>query len=75
MPVITIDGPPINDLETKRFLVRSLTRAAAHAFAIPEEKIIVLLHESRPDRVAVAGTLISDKKEKRSKLEGEISCV
>ncbi|PLX94578.1 MAG: 4-oxalocrotonate tautomerase [Desulfuromonas sp.] len=60
MPIITLDGPPIADLETRRTLVAELTRAAANAYGMPEEKIIVLIRENTPEQVAVGGQLIAD---------------
>ena len=60
MPIINIDGPPIANLETRRSLVNELTAAAARAYAMPEEKIIVLIRENTPEQVAVGGKLIAD---------------
>ena len=62
MPIINIDGPPIADLEVRRTLVEELTAAAAKAYALPEEKIIVLIRENTPQQVAVGGTLLADRK-------------
>ncbi len=61
MPVITIEGPPIADMATRRTLTEALTRSAAEAYAMPKEKIIILIREIRPDQVAVGGELISDR--------------
>jgi 4-oxalocrotonate tautomerase len=61
MPVITIDGPPIKDLDKRRQLVSKLTESAANAYSMPKEKIIILIRENSPDQVAVAGELISDR--------------
>ena len=61
MPIITIEGPPIPDMATRRRLTEGLTRSAAEAYAMPEEKIIILIREHRPDQVAVGGELISDR--------------
>jgi 4-oxalocrotonate tautomerase len=61
MPIITIEGPPVSDIDTRRKLVENLTRAAAEAYALPKEKIIILIRENRPDQVAVGGELISDR--------------
>lgn len=60
MPIITIDGPPIADLDVRRTLVRELTEAAARAYAMPPEKMIVLIRETTPEQVAVGGELIAD---------------
>ena len=61
MPVITVDGPPINDLNKRRDLVANLTKVATEAYNMPKEKIIILIRENSPDQVAVAGELISDR--------------
>ncbi len=61
MPVITIEGPEIIDMELRRGFVRDLTLAACAAYDMPKEKIVVLIRENRPDQVAVAGELISDR--------------
>lgn len=60
MPIITIEGPPIIDIDTRRTLVRELTEAAARAYGMPSEKMIVLIRENNPEQVAVGGELIAD---------------
>jgi 4-oxalocrotonate tautomerase len=60
MPIITIEGPEIQDLDTRRALVRELTDVAARAYDMPREKMIVLIRESTPDQVAVGGELLAD---------------
>ena len=62
MPVITIEGPPIGNIDTRRKMVADLTSAAAGAYNMPPEKIIIMIRENKPDQVAVAGELISDRK-------------
>ena len=59
MPIITIEGPEIKDLDTRRALVRELTDAAK-AYGLSREKKIVLIRESTPERVAVGGELLVD---------------
>jgi len=44
MPAITIEGPKIADLATKRKLARDITAAASKAFALPTESIVIILH-------------------------------
>lgn len=61
MPIITLEGPPITDMATRRALTENITRSAAEAYKMPKEKIIVLIRENRPDQVAVGGELISDR--------------
>jgi 4-oxalocrotonate tautomerase len=60
MPIITLEGPQINDIETRRALVRGLTDVAAKAYGMPPEKMIVLIRENTPEQVAVGGELIAD---------------
>ncbi len=62
MPIITLDGPKIEDLDRKRKLVKELTDAAVEAYEI--ENIIVVIRETRPDNVAVRGELIIDRVKK-----------
>ncbi len=62
MPIITIEGPPVSDPGVRRNLVEELTNAAVRAYALPKEKIIVLIRENTPEQVAVGGVLIADRK-------------
>ena len=62
MPIISVEGPPIEDLGKKRILVQELTDAATRGFGLPKETIIVLLRENSPENVSVAGKLIIDRK-------------
>ncbi|KCZ72863.1 uncharacterized protein, 4-oxalocrotonate tautomerase [Candidatus Methanoperedens nitroreducens] len=62
MPLITIDGPQINDTEIKRKLVKEMTEAAVEAYKLPVESIVVLIKETQPENVSVGGQLISDRK-------------
>ncbi len=61
MPIITLEGPPILEKAVRRSLVEELTRSAAKAYGLPEEKIIVLVRENAPDQVAVGGVLLADR--------------
>jgi len=61
MPVITIDGPKITDLDKKRELASTVSRAAAEAYGLPITTIVVMLKENNSDNVAVGGTLIADR--------------
>ncbi len=60
MPIITLEGPRIADLDRRRALIRELTDAAVKAYGMPQEKIIVLLHENSREQVGVGGELLSD---------------
>jgi len=61
MPIIRAEGPPIENLDTKRAFVGALTAAAVEAFKLPRETIVVLLRETRPDNVGVGGQLVIDR--------------
>ncbi len=61
MPVITIEGPKLADLAKKRKLAQDVTDAAAEAFALPKETIIIILHEISPECVASGGDLLCDR--------------
>jgi 4-oxalocrotonate tautomerase len=62
MPVITVEGPKIDDLDRKRKMVKKLTEAAVEGYNI--EDIIIILKETTPDNVAVRGTLLIDRPKK-----------
>jgi 4-oxalocrotonate tautomerase len=62
MPIITVDGPPINDVDAKRRFVEKLTDAMAEVYPrINREHFVILMRENRPENVAAGGVLISDK--------------
>ncbi|MEA3432120.1 MAG: 4-oxalocrotonate tautomerase DmpI [candidate division WOR-3 bacterium] len=62
MPTITVEGPPIPDIERKRQLVKKLTDVAVEVYKI--EHITVLIRENAPENVGVNGQLIADRKKK-----------
>jgi len=62
MPTLTVEGPPIRDLDRKRQLVRSLTDAASQAYRLPREIIVVVIKENAPENVGVGGVLLVDRK-------------
>lgn len=61
MPTITVEGPPINELEKKRVLTGEITKAAAQAYGLPEKVIVVVIKENSPENVSVGGQLLIDK--------------
>lgn len=61
MPIITVDGPRVEDLGRKREFVRDVTDAAAKFYEFPKEKIAVLIKENRPENVGVGGELVLDR--------------
>lgn len=62
MPTITVEGPPIKEIEQKRQLVKKLTAAAIEVYKI--EHIVVLIRENAPENVGVNGELIIDRHKK-----------
>jgi 4-oxalocrotonate tautomerase len=64
MPNITVEGPPLKDIEVKRELVREMTNAAEKAFKLPREVIVVVIKENAPENVGVGGQLIVDRHRK-----------
>lgn len=61
MPNISLSGPKIPDLKKKRELVKALTEAAAKAYDLPAETIVVVITENAPENVSVGGELIVDR--------------
>jgi 4-oxalocrotonate tautomerase family enzyme len=61
MPIITMEGPAILDLDKKRQLVGTVTEAAAAAYGLSTDTIIIVLRENAPDNVSVGGQLIIDR--------------
>lgn len=70
MPIITVEGPEIEDLGKRRKLVRALTDAALEVFDVPARSIVVILKPNRNDHVACAGELICDRLEREGEQDG-----
>jgi len=70
MPNITVEGPPIKELDAKRRLAKELTKAAVRAYGLPEEVIVVLIKENSPENVSVGGELIIDRLKQKSEKSG-----
>ncbi len=62
MPIITLEGPRISDLDARRTLVKEVTDSAAKAYGLAKEKIIIILHENTPEQVGVGGELLADRR-------------
>ena len=60
MPMITVSGPA-SDIACKRKLVEGLTRAAAEAFRLPADTIVVIIQENPPENVGRGGVLLADR--------------
>jgi len=69
MPNITVEGPPIVDLDKKRKFVSVLTDAASEAYNLPKQVIVLLLKENSPENVAVGGELIVDRAKKQDRTD------
>jgi len=61
MPTITVSGPVV-DIERKRKLADGLTNAAAEAYGMPREAIIVIIQEVPAENVGIGGCLLCDRK-------------
>ena len=59
MPIISVEGPKVTDVEKKRRFAQDLSRAAARYYDMPIEKIILLVKENEPENVTVGGQLIA----------------
>lgn len=61
MPTVTVEGPPVKDLDTKRALTKEITDALERAYKIPREAYVVVIRENPPENVCVGGELICDR--------------
>ena len=61
MPTATLEGPPIEDVEIKRKLVKEITDALEKAYKLPRQVYTVLIKENAANNVGVGGTLIIDR--------------
>jgi 4-oxalocrotonate tautomerase len=61
MPIITMDGPPIKDLNKKREMVGAMTDLAAKFYSLPPETIVIVIKENSPENVSVGGELVIDR--------------
>ena len=62
MPNIQVEGPILKDVDKKRVLVEEMTDAAAKAYGLPREAMVVLIKENSPENVGVGGKLVIDRK-------------
>lgn len=61
MPTATLEGPPIEDVEIKRNLVKEITDALEKAYKLPRQVYTVLIKENAANNVGVGGILIIDR--------------
>ena len=64
MPTATLNGPPIEDIEVKRVLVKEITDTLEKAYKLPRNVFTVLIKENLPQNVGVGGELIVDRRMK-----------
>ncbi|MFW9865305.1 MAG: 4-oxalocrotonate tautomerase DmpI [Candidatus Thorarchaeota archaeon] len=62
MPTAVLDGPPIEDLDIKRALVKEITDALEKAYKLPRNVFTVVIKENAPANVGVGGELIVDRR-------------
>ncbi|MDR1967032.1 MAG: tautomerase family protein [Synergistaceae bacterium] len=60
MPVITVEGAPLN-FEQKKFLIESLTKIASAIMNVSEKNYIVLIKENERDNIGLGGTMLSQR--------------
>jgi 4-oxalocrotonate tautomerase len=70
MPTITVEGPPIKDLDRKRALTGEITDAVEKAYGLPKQALTVVIKENPPENVSVGGELLCDLIERRRSGEG-----
>jgi 4-oxalocrotonate tautomerase len=61
MPNITFDGPRIEDIGKKRELIKTVTDAAAKAYGLPRQAMIIVIKENAPENVGIGGELLADR--------------
>ena len=64
IPNATIEGPPIDDIEVKRQLVREITNALEKAYKLPRDVYTILIKENLSENVGVGGELLIDRRKK-----------
>jgi len=62
MPNISVEGPPLADLNKKRELVKGMTEVAARVYGLPPEAMIVVIRENSAENVGIGGQLLADRK-------------
>jgi len=62
MPDVKISGPKIEDVETKRQLVKEITDAMEKAYKFPRQAYVITIIENLPENVSIGGILNIDKK-------------
>ena len=60
MPHAIIEGPKIEDIETKRTLVKEITNALEKAYRFPTQAYVIYIKENDPTNVGVGGKLAKE---------------
>jgi len=61
MPFIVINGPPIENMDKKRELVKGLSEVASKVYDLSIQKMHVLIKENSKENVGIGGQLLPDK--------------
>jgi len=61
MPTATFDGPPVQDVDRKRALVKEVTDAMEKYYGLPREAFTVVIKENPHENVGVCGELVCDR--------------
>jgi len=69
MPTATLDGPPVQDMDKKRALVKEVTDAMERYYGLSREAFTVVIKENPHENVGVGGELVCDRIARR-KQEG-----
>ena len=66
MPIITVEGPVLEDVDKKRALAKAITDATVEAFGLPPSTVVVIMHENSSECVSSGGELICDGDARRA---------
>ena len=62
MPVVTIDGPENATKESKKAIIKKVSKIVADAYEMPVESITVLIRGLPADNIGVGGEQLSEKR-------------
>ena len=60
MPIVTVEGPRIEDIDRKRIFVKKITSVVSDFYNIAERNIIILIKENEHQNISSGGQLIID---------------
>ncbi len=67
MPIITIDGPKVCDIDRKRDFADKVTKLVAEFYKINPEAIVLILKENALENIASGGRLVIDLAQAKNK--------